>query len=73
MVLHSAFFGLGLPLFTYVAALLVWPPCPHRNAALSIANSAGGAVKAIRTTPLMTGEEGVEAMREVGRAGGAGW
>ena len=39
-------------------------------AAFSIAASAGGALKASKTTPLMTVEEGVEAMR---RAGGSGY
>lgn len=38
-------------------------------AAFSIAASAGGAVKSIKTTPLMTAEEGVEAMRKAGGAG----
>lgn len=38
-------------------------------AAFSIAASAGGALKAIKTTPLMTVEEGVEAMRKAGGAG----
>lgn len=38
-------------------------------AAFSIAASAGGAVKAIKTTPLMTIEEGVEAMRKAGDTG----
>jgi uncharacterized protein with GYD domain len=33
-------------------------------AAASIVVSAGGAVKAIKTTPLMTVEEGVQAMRK---------
>jgi uncharacterized protein with GYD domain len=32
--------------------------------ALSVAISAGGAVKAVKTTPLMTFEEGLEAMRK---------
>jgi uncharacterized protein with GYD domain len=35
-------------------------------AALSLAFAAGGAVKSIKTTPLMTIEEGVEAMRTAG-------
>jgi uncharacterized protein with GYD domain len=39
-----------------------------RAAAISMAISAGGAVKAIKTTPLMTWEEGVEAMREAAQA-----
>jgi uncharacterized protein with GYD domain len=33
-------------------------------AAFSVAVSAGGAVKAIKTTPLMTVQEGLEAMRK---------
>ena len=39
-----------------------------RAAAISMAISAGDAVKAIKTTPLMTWEEGVEAMREAAQA-----
>ena len=38
-------------------------------AALSVAVSAGGAIKAIKTTPLMTVEEGVEMMRKAGGVG----
>ena len=38
-------------------------------AAFSLAGSAGGAVKEIRTTPLMTIEEGMEAMRKAGGSG----
>ena len=38
-------------------------------AAFAIAASAGGAVKAAKTTPLMTMEEGIEAMRKAGGAG----
>ena len=38
-------------------------------AAFSLAASAGGAVKAIKTTPLMTLEEGIEAMRKAGGTG----
>jgi len=38
-------------------------------AAFSIAASAGGAVKAAKTTPLMTMEEGIAAMRKAGTAG----
>lgn len=37
-------------------------------AAFSIAVSAGGAVKAAKTTPLMTVQEGMEAMRKAGQA-----
>ena len=38
-------------------------------AGFSIAVSAGGAVKAIKTTPLMTVQEGVEAMGKARQAG----
>jgi len=38
-------------------------------AAFSIAASAGGAVKAAKTTPLMTMEEGIEAVRKADTAG----
>ena len=38
-------------------------------AALSLTITAGGGVKSIKTTPLMTVEEGIEAMK---RAGGSG-
>ena len=38
-------------------------------AAFSLAASAGGSVKSIRTTPLMTVEEGVEAMRKASGSG----
>jgi len=38
-------------------------------AAFSIAASAGGAVKAIKTTPLMTTEEGIAAMKKASAAG----
>lgn len=38
-------------------------------AAFSLAASAGGAMKAIKTTPLMTLSEGLEAMRKAAGAG----
>jgi uncharacterized protein with GYD domain len=37
--------------------------------AFSLAVAAGGAMKAIKTTPLMTIEEGIEAMRKASGAG----
>lgn len=44
--------------------------CPDNvsAAALSLCFSSGGALKAIKTTPLMTVEEGMEAMRKGARA-----
>jgi len=38
-------------------------------AAFSLATSAGGAFKAIKTTPLLTAEEGMEAMNKAAGAG----
>lgn len=38
-------------------------------AAFSIAAAAGGAVRSVKTTPLMALEEGVEAMKKAGGAG----
>ena len=38
-------------------------------AAFSLATSAGGALKAIKTTPLLTVEEGIEAMQQAAGAG----
>ena len=38
-------------------------------AAFSLAASAGGAVKAIKTTPLLTLDEGIEAMKKAGKSG----
>ena len=38
-------------------------------AAFSLAASAGGAAKAVKTTPLMTAEEGMAAMRKAGGVG----
>jgi uncharacterized protein with GYD domain len=38
-------------------------------AAFSLAISAGGAVRAVKTTPLMTMQESIEAFRKAGQAG----
>lgn len=44
-------------------------PDNQAAAALSLAASASGSVKTLRTTPLMTIEEGVDAMRQAGSSG----
>ncbi len=44
-------------------------PDNESAAAFSIAASAGGSVKAIKTTPLMTVQEGMQAMKKAGRSG----
>jgi uncharacterized protein with GYD domain len=51
-----------------VVALLQLPDSVSAAAA-SIAVSAGGAVKAVKTTPLMSVEEGMEAMAKAAQAG----
>lgn len=44
-------------------------PSNVEAAAFSLAATAGGAVKAIKTTPLMTIEEGISAMRKAAGSG----
>jgi uncharacterized protein with GYD domain len=53
----------------YDAVVVAELPDSEAAAALSVAASAGGAVKAIKTTPLMTVQEGMRAMRKAGSAG----
>jgi uncharacterized protein with GYD domain len=53
----------------YDIMLIVDMPDNVSAAAFSIAAAAGGAVKAIKTTPLMTLGEGIEAMRKGAAAG----
>ena len=43
--------------------------CEGQRAAFSLAASASGGVKAFKTTPLMTVEEGIEAMTKAGSCG----
>jgi len=51
----------------YDAIAIAELPNSSAAAAFSVAVSAGGAVKAIKTTPLMTAQEGLEVMRRAGR------
>ncbi len=53
----------------YDAVVIAEMPDDETAAALSIAATAGGAVKAIKTTPLMTVQQGMRAMRKAGKAG----
>ena len=53
----------------YDSVVIVQAPDNVTAAALSLAASAGGALKAIKTTPLMTSEEAMEAMRKAASAG----
>ena len=61
---HSTWLAFG----EYDVISILELPDNVRAAAISMAISAGGAMKAIKTTPLMTWEEGVEAMREAAQA-----
>lgn len=53
----------------YDIVIVCQMPSNVSAAALAMAASAGGAVKTLRTTPLMTAEEGVEAMRKAAGGG----
>ena len=64
--IESVWFAFG----EYDVVLIMEMPDNVSAAAFSLAVAAGGAFKVHRTTPLMTIEEGVEAMR---RAAGAGY
>ena len=63
--LESAYYAFG----DYDIIFIVEVPDNVSAAALSLAANAGGALKAVRTTPLMTIEEGMEALRKAGGAG----
>ena len=52
----------------YDIVLLAEMPDNVSAAAFSMAAAAGGAVRAVKTTPLMTTQEGVEAARKAGGA-----
>lgn len=53
----------------YDIVAIVQFPDNQSAAAFSLAGQAGGAVKAYKTTPLMSIEEGLAAMRQAGGAG----
>ena len=62
---ESAYYAFG----DYDAILIIDMPDHISAAAFALAVSAGGAVKAIKTTPLLTIEDGIEAMRKGAGAG----
>ena len=62
---ESAFFAFG----DYDVVLILRMPDDVSAAAFSLAVGAGGAFKSHRTTPLMSMEEGIEALRRAGEAG----
>ncbi len=61
--------GLRLAFGEYDAIGIVEMPDNASAAAFSLAAAAGGGVKAFKTTPLMTVEEGIEAMTKAGSCG----
>jgi uncharacterized protein with GYD domain len=63
--LEGAWFAFG----EYDVVLIARLPDNVSAAAFSFAVSAGRAIKAIKTTPLMSIEDGVDALRKAGGAG----
>jgi uncharacterized protein with GYD domain len=61
--------GVWLSFGEYDVVLIAQMPDNVSAAAFSMAVSAGGAVRAMKTTPLMTAEEGQEAMRKASGTG----
>jgi uncharacterized protein with GYD domain len=61
--------GAWLAFGEYDVVLIARMPDNVSAAAFAMAASAGGALKACKTTPLLTVEEGVEAMRKAAGAG----
>jgi uncharacterized protein with GYD domain len=64
-IVISYYFSFG----EYDSVVIADLPDNPTAAAASIAAAAGGAIKTIKTTPLMTVEEGMEAMRTAGEGG----
>ena len=62
---ESAYYAFG----DYDVVFIAEVPDNVSAAALALAINAGGAMKAFKTTPLMTVEEGMEAMRKAGGTG----
>lgn len=52
----------------YDVVLIAEMPNNEAAAGLAMAASAGGAIKAVKTTPLMTVQEGLDAMRKADKA-----
>ncbi len=63
--LESAHLSFG----DYDVVVIAEMPDHVSASAFSLAASAGGGVKAVKTTPLMTVEEGIEAMKKAAGAG----
>ncbi|MGA2076301.1 MAG: GYD domain-containing protein [Terriglobia bacterium] len=63
--IESAYLSFG----DYDVVVVVEMPDSVSAAALSMAFEAGGACKAVKTTPLLTIDEGVEAMKKAAKSG----
>jgi uncharacterized protein with GYD domain len=63
--IEAAYYAFG----DYDLVLIANMPDNVGAAALSIAAAAGGSVKSIKTTPLMSIREGLRAMRQAKRSG----
>ena len=61
--------GAWLTFGEYDTIVITQMPDNASAAAFSMAVAAGGAVKSCKTTPLMTTDEGIEAMRKAGTCG----
>ncbi|HKD60601.1 MAG TPA: GYD domain-containing protein [Terracidiphilus sp.] len=64
-IVKSAWLSFG----DYDTVVLVDMPDNVSAAAFALAVSAGGSCKAIKTTPLLSVEEGMDAMKKAGRSG----
>ncbi len=53
----------------YDLVAIVEMPSHVEAAAFSVAASAGGAIRAIKTTPLLSTTEGIEALKKAGKSG----
>ena len=63
--IENAWYSFG----EYDVTLILQMPDNVSAAALAIAFGAGGALKTVRTTPLLTATEAMEAMKRAGTAG----
>ena len=63
--IENIFYAFG----DYDIILVCDMPSDEAAAAFSLAAGAGGAVKALKTTPLLTVEEGLDAMQKASEAG----
>ena len=63
--IESVYFAFG----DYDVIVIIEMPSNVEAAAFSLAVTAGGAIRAIKTTPLMSTAEGVEAMKKAAKSG----